>query len=45
MLECSDPAYEVLHHGVFGPILTVYVYADGAYEQVLAQAATSPRTR
>ena len=39
VLECSDPADEVFTTEYFGPILAVHVYPDGAYEQVVAQAA------
>ncbi|HTX26555.1 MAG TPA: L-glutamate gamma-semialdehyde dehydrogenase [Streptosporangiaceae bacterium] len=39
VLECSDPADEVFTTEYFGPILAVYVYPDGEYEQMLARAA------
>jgi 1-pyrroline-5-carboxylate dehydrogenase len=39
VLECSDPADEVFTTEYFGPILAVHVYPDGAYAEVLAQAA------
>jgi 1-pyrroline-5-carboxylate dehydrogenase len=39
VLECSDPADEVFTTEYFGPILAVHVYPDGAYEQMLTQAA------
>ncbi len=39
VLECSDPADEVFTTEYFGPILAVHVYPDGAYEQMVAQAA------
>jgi 1-pyrroline-5-carboxylate dehydrogenase len=39
VLECDDPADEVFTTEYFGPILAVHVYPDGAYAEMLAQAA------
>jgi 1-pyrroline-5-carboxylate dehydrogenase len=39
VLECSDPADEVFTTEYFGPILSVHVYDDASYPEVLAQAA------
>jgi 1-pyrroline-5-carboxylate dehydrogenase len=39
VLECSDPADEVFTTEYFGPILAVHVFDDGAYEEVVDQAA------
>jgi 1-pyrroline-5-carboxylate dehydrogenase len=39
VLESPDPADEIFTTEYFGPILGVHVFEDGAYEQVLAQAA------
>jgi 1-pyrroline-5-carboxylate dehydrogenase len=39
VLESPDPTDEMFTTEYFGPILGVHVFEDGAYEQVLAQAA------
>ena len=39
VLESPDPTDELFTTEYFGPILGVHVFEDGAYEQVLAQAA------
>jgi 1-pyrroline-5-carboxylate dehydrogenase len=39
VLECSDPGDEVFTTEYFGPILAVYVYDDGRYDEMIAQAA------
>jgi 1-pyrroline-5-carboxylate dehydrogenase len=39
VLESPDPTDEIFTTEYFGPILGVHVFEDGAYEQVLAQAA------
>ena len=39
VLESADPTDEIFTTEYFGPILGVHVFEDGAYEQVLAQAA------
>jgi 1-pyrroline-5-carboxylate dehydrogenase len=39
VLECDDPADEVFTTEYFGPILSVNVYPDDAYADVIAQAA------
>ena len=39
VLESPDPTDELFTIEYFGPILGVHVFEDGAYEQVLAQAA------
>jgi 1-pyrroline-5-carboxylate dehydrogenase len=39
VLECSDPAAEIFSTEYFGPILSVHVYPDAEYDQVVAQAA------
>jgi 1-pyrroline-5-carboxylate dehydrogenase len=37
VLVGSDPAHEIFTNEYFGPILSVYVYADADYEQMLDQ--------
>jgi 1-pyrroline-5-carboxylate dehydrogenase len=39
VLECGDPGDEVFTTEYFGPILSVYVYPDAGYAEMLAQAA------
>jgi 1-pyrroline-5-carboxylate dehydrogenase len=39
ILECSDPADEVFTTEYFGPILSVHVFDDARYADVVAQAA------
>jgi 1-pyrroline-5-carboxylate dehydrogenase len=39
VLQSPDPADEIFTTEYFGPILAVHVYPDGAYAEVLAQAA------
>ncbi len=39
VLQSTDPADEIFSTEYFGPILGVYVYEDGDYDQVVAQAA------
>jgi 1-pyrroline-5-carboxylate dehydrogenase len=38
VVECTDPAHEVFTTEYFGPILGVYVYDDGDFEQTVAMA-------
>jgi 1-pyrroline-5-carboxylate dehydrogenase len=35
VVETSDPDFKLLKEELFGPILTVYPYADGKYEETL----------
>jgi 1-pyrroline-5-carboxylate dehydrogenase len=35
VIETSDPDFRLLKEELFGPILTVYPYADGKYEETL----------
>jgi 1-pyrroline-5-carboxylate dehydrogenase len=35
VLLCDDPRHEIFRTEYFGPILAVYVYEDGAYEELL----------
>lgn len=35
VLEVSDPHYITMCEEIFGPVLTVYVYEDGQFEQIL----------
>jgi 1-pyrroline-5-carboxylate dehydrogenase len=39
LVECDDPGHEVFTQEYFGPILGVYVYDDGDFDDVVAQAA------
>jgi 1-pyrroline-5-carboxylate dehydrogenase len=39
VLECTDPADEVFTTEYFGPILSVHVFDDARYDEVVAQAA------
>jgi 1-pyrroline-5-carboxylate dehydrogenase len=39
VIVCSDPDHEMFRREFFGPILTVFVYDDGDWSRVLAQAA------
>jgi 1-pyrroline-5-carboxylate dehydrogenase len=41
LVECSDPAHEVFTTEYFGPILSVYVYEDGSFEDVVRQAESA----
>ena len=38
VIECTDPGHEVFTTEYFGPILGVYVYPDGEFDEVVAQA-------
>jgi len=38
VVECSDPTHEVFTTEFFGPILAVYVFDDGAFEQTVRRA-------
>jgi 1-pyrroline-5-carboxylate dehydrogenase len=38
IVECTDPAHEVFTTEYFGPILSVYVYDDGDFTDVVRQA-------
>jgi 1-pyrroline-5-carboxylate dehydrogenase len=38
VVECTDPAHEVFTTEYFGPILSVFVYDDGAFEDTMRQA-------
>ena len=43
LIEASDPQYLTMCEEVFGPVLTVYVYADSKYEEILETCdRTSP---
>ncbi|WP_213453634.1 L-glutamate gamma-semialdehyde dehydrogenase [Rhizomonospora bruguierae] len=43
VIECADPGHEVFCAEFFGPILSVRVYDDGAFEETVRQAdATAP---
>jgi 1-pyrroline-5-carboxylate dehydrogenase len=35
VIETTDPDFRLLHEELFGPILTVYPYADGKFEETL----------
>ncbi|MHB8508671.1 MAG: L-glutamate gamma-semialdehyde dehydrogenase [Candidatus Dormibacteria bacterium] len=35
VVETDDPAFELMQEELFGPILTVYPYPDGKYEETL----------
>jgi 1-pyrroline-5-carboxylate dehydrogenase len=35
VIETSDPDFKLLREELFGPILTVYPYADGKFEETL----------
>jgi 1-pyrroline-5-carboxylate dehydrogenase len=35
VLECSDPYYTTMCEEIFGPVLSVYVYADKKFEETL----------
>ncbi|HEU0238733.1 MAG TPA: L-glutamate gamma-semialdehyde dehydrogenase [Micromonosporaceae bacterium] len=41
VVECTDPAHEVFTTEFFGPILSVYVFEDGAFEDTVRQAESS----
>jgi 1-pyrroline-5-carboxylate dehydrogenase len=38
IVECTDPTHEVFTTEYFGPILSVYVYDDGDFDDVVRQA-------
>ncbi len=38
IVECTDPAHEVFTTEYFGPVLSVYVYDDGDFDDVVCQA-------
>jgi 1-pyrroline-5-carboxylate dehydrogenase len=38
VVECTDPTHEVFTTEYFGPILSVYVYDDGDFDDVVRQA-------
>jgi 1-pyrroline-5-carboxylate dehydrogenase len=43
LIETTNPSYASMGEEIFGPILTVWVYDDGEYEQALSLCdATSP---
>ena len=43
VIETTDPDFKLLREELFGPILTVYPYADGKFEETLALCdRTSP---
>lgn len=43
VLEVTDPGYVTMCEEIFGPVLTIYVYADDQFEQILDIAdQTSP---
>jgi 1-pyrroline-5-carboxylate dehydrogenase len=35
VLECSDPYYTTMCEEIFGPVLSIYVYADKKFEETL----------
>ena len=39
VIACTDPGHELFRREFFGPILSVFVYDDADWSQVLAQAA------
>ena len=41
VLEVSDPHYVTMCEEIFGPVLTVYVYEDGQFEQTLELTNTT----
>jgi 1-pyrroline-5-carboxylate dehydrogenase len=41
VVECSDPEHESFRTEYFGPILSVYVFDDARFDEVLAQAERS----
>jgi 1-pyrroline-5-carboxylate dehydrogenase len=41
VIEVSDPRYRTMCEELFGPILTVFVYDDGKYEETLDICASS----
>ena len=43
VLVCSDPASEYFRDEYFGPVLSVHVYADERYEDVLDQLESASR--
>jgi 1-pyrroline-5-carboxylate dehydrogenase len=38
IVECTDPAHEVFTTEYFGPVLSVYVYDDGDFDDMVRQA-------
>ena len=43
LIETSDPGYRLLCEEIFGPVVTAYVYPDGAWEETLRTVdRTSP---
>jgi 1-pyrroline-5-carboxylate dehydrogenase len=38
IVECTDPTHEVFTTEYFGPVLSVYVYDDGDFDDVVRQA-------
>jgi 1-pyrroline-5-carboxylate dehydrogenase len=41
IVECTDPTHEVFTTEYFGPILSVYVYDDGDFDDVVRQAESA----
>jgi 1-pyrroline-5-carboxylate dehydrogenase len=41
VLEVSDPNYVTMCEEIFGPVLTVYVYEDDQFEQILDTTNTT----
>jgi 1-pyrroline-5-carboxylate dehydrogenase len=41
VVECTDPTYEVFTTEYFGPILGVYVFEDGDFDDVVRQAESA----
>jgi len=35
VIETTDPHYETMEQEIFGPVMTIYVYDDAAYEETL----------
>jgi len=35
LIETTDPAYITLREEIFGPVLTIYVYEENAFEEVM----------
>ncbi len=43
LVETTDPSYRLLREEIFGPVVTVYVYEDAAWQEMLALVdRTSP---
>jgi len=43
LIETSNPQFKTIHEEIFGPVMTVFVYEDGKFEETLRLCdATSP---